>query len=64
MPKNQALKQKKTFDNSLSKVFFVVPPGLEPRITEPKSAVLPLHHDPMLLKRGKNTATFQSVQGV
>lgn len=33
----------------------VDPPGLEPRTTEPKSAVLPLHHGsvPCLKKQGK-----------
>ena len=29
--------------------FFVGLLGLEPRITEPKSAVLPLHHRPAIL---------------
>lgn len=30
--------------------------GLEPRTTEPKSAVLPLHHRPYLLIAGANVA--------
>ncbi len=32
---------------SITKWFFVGPLGLEPRTTEPKSAVLPLHHGPL-----------------
>lgn len=30
-------------------IFFVVPPGFEPRHAEPKSGVLPLHHGTILL---------------
>lgn len=29
---------------SLTFIFFVIPPGLEPGMYEPKSHVLPLHH--------------------
>lgn len=44
--RSPAHKQKKSKENDLR--FFVGLPGLEPRITEPKSAVLPLHHRPIL----------------
>ncbi len=30
-------------------VFFVASPGLEPRQTEPESAVLPLHNEAVLI---------------
>ena len=30
-------------------MFFVVSPGLEPRLAEPKSDVLPLHHETILM---------------
>ena len=33
------------------KSLYVTPPGFEPRLAEPKSDVLPLHHEAMLLKR-------------
>ena len=32
---------------------FVGPPGFEPRMTEPKSGVLPLHHGPFFLSGTK-----------
>ena len=44
MLKNLILVQKKTFRY---KECFVGLLGLEPRTTEPKSAVLPLHHRPI-----------------
>ena len=43
MLKNLSFKQKKTFVKNV----FVGLLGLEPRTTEPKSAVLPLHHRPI-----------------
>ena len=36
-------------------LLFVVPPGLEPRLAEPKSDVLPLHH-------GTITGFFKTLQ--
>ena len=36
--------KKKTFVKQLFAKAFVVQPGLEPGLTEPKSGVLPLHH--------------------
>jgi hypothetical protein len=31
---------------------FVGPPGIEPKLTESKSVVLPLHHRPMVVRDG------------
>ncbi len=40
--------QKKIFNKIFAKDFLVGPLGLEPRMTESKSAVLPLHHGPKM----------------
>ena len=43
-----------TMGHRLGKMFlFVGPPGFEPRKTEPKSVVLPLHHGPFFLRGTK-----------
>lgn len=36
----------------------VTPPGFEPRLAEPKSDVLPLHHEAMLFKASANIDFF------
>ena len=41
-------KRKKT---TLKKGWFVDPQGFEPQMTEPKSVVLPLHHESVFLCR-------------
>ena len=46
---------KKDRDNKIT-VFFVGLPGFEPRQTEPKTVVLPLHNNPILMPFLKGSA--------
>ena len=51
--------KKKNANNLLNRLLafiVVVPPGFEPRLTEPKSDVLPLHHGTILMCFVKSSA--------
>ena len=46
----------------MKKPFLVTPPGFEPRLAEPKSDVLPLHHEAMLKSECKYRFFFYTAK--
>lgn len=62
-PGRDSLDKTKNLRRSLLR-FFVDPLGLEPRMTDPESVVLPLHHGSMRCQRGKSNQKSFFVEGV